>query len=241
MKSKTLLSGVYISEPDTPLRHGKKTKAGRVSPTIDLDETVEVVDTLPGVSVDKLKSVGLDRLPLMLVVGKDTDELFRLQKIISQLRSTIRHLEESQIQALVDATVPLLATRPSQDELDEIMAGVAERRTFLIEYNMFDAEELHAFYDSKSANKFSLANNWRNTKKVFAVEHQNKLGYPKFQFAHGRPKPVVQDILKALPSHWSSWDIALWFSRDMAALDGETPAASIDKQPQAVVAAAKSV
>lgn len=81
---------------------------------------------------------------------------------------------------------------------------------------------------------------WRAGAQVFAVPVDSEERYPLFQFAGGRPRPVVAQILAILPQDMTPWQVAFWFVSSSSWLGGPAPLSIIDTDPESVVGAAES-
>jgi len=79
--------------------------------------------------------------------------------------------------------------------------------------------------------------------QAFGFEWRDSLWIPMFQFDASdlAPNPTVQSVRAELPSLWSGWTLACWFAGPNARLDGRSPAAALDSDPDAVVRAARSL
>jgi len=64
--------------------------------------------------------------------------------------------------------------------------------------------------------------------------------YPSFQFDEaGQPRPVVAEVLAKLRKlNLSPWATAIWWNTDHDVLAWRTPAAVLEEDPEAVLAAA---
>lgn len=79
--------------------------------------------------------------------------------------------------------------------------------------------------------------------QAFGFEWRANLWIPMFQFDADALalKAGAQRARAELPSLWSGWKTALWFSRPNARLDGRSPANVLDTDPDAVVQAARAL
>ena len=83
----------------------------------------------------------------------------------------------------------------------------------------------------------STLSEWETNKMIFAVNCFEKLLYPTFQFEANRPNPVIKEILRELPDHMNSWQIAFWFESNNGWLGGDIPKESLDRVDELMVAA----
>lgn len=113
------------------------------------------------------------------------------------------------------------------------------RAEFTKSYGVATAAEVADIVDSKAKNKAAIASRWRRGGKIFAVDLQQKMHYPLFQFGdNGRPLEVIQKIISSLNPARTNWQIALWFTSRNGWLDGERPVDVLKDNPDAVVDAA---
>ena len=72
-------------------------------------------------------------------------------------------------------------------------------------------EQIHHVSSLLSRNKSEPASRWKKEDKTFAVRED------------GAPRPVVRDVLAALPDTMTAWQKALWFASGSGWLDGDEP------------------
>jgi hypothetical protein len=142
---------------------------------------------------------------------------------------------------LADAMMPTHV--PTASLVEQARRNVAERVHFLKAYGALSAEQVADTVGSHATNRRALAARWRGEHKVFAVRvPPNMLVYPAFQFDFdaGAPRPVVADVLAALPAGLrdGGWQLALWWDTPTDFLGWNRPIEMLDKDPAAVVAAA---
>jgi hypothetical protein len=143
---------------------------------------------------------------------------------------------------LADAMMPNAV--PSAALVEQVRRNVSERVQFLETYGALTAEELADAVGSDATNRRSLAARWRAEQKVFAVRGpSSRVVYPAFQFDfdRGAPRPVIADVLAALPVRLreGGWQLALWWDTPMDVLGWLRPVDVLDKDPATVVAAAE--
>jgi hypothetical protein len=63
--------------------------------------------------------------------------------------------------------------------------------------------------------------------------------FPAFQFTDGKPDPAVAQVLDALPSGMSQWQVAFWFVSSSPWLDGGVPLANLNRVASPLEAARK--
>ena len=148
----------------------------------------------------------------------------------------------SRFNEVVDVLAPMAV--PSPAWLEQARRNADERRRFLDEFGALDSEGVAALARSKSANRRSLAQRWRSEGRIFGVEVQGKFVYPGFQFdpETGQPKPSIGRVLESLPRtlREGGWQLALWWDNAVDALGLRRPVDVVDKDPEAVVLAARA-
>lgn len=130
------------------------------------------------------------------------------------------------------------------DPLDSIearidLANAELRRDFLAAFPVVEAAVVHDRAGHKSANKAQTAATWRRADRILGLPYDGRIVYPLFQFDDdGRPWPLVQPTLKALPADRSAWQRAFWLVSPNEWLDERTPADALRAGDERVVDAA---
>jgi hypothetical protein len=116
------------------------------------------------------------------------------------------------------------------------------RSELLEEYPALTSGEVADAANSKATNRASLANRWREERKVFAIRVGDQQLYPAFQFdEHGRPLELISAVLQALGAgQLTDWQIALWFTSSTGWLGGRRPVDLLEEEPESVLQAAES-
>ncbi len=78
---------------------------------------------------------------------------------------------------------------------------------------------------------------WKREGRVFAVQDGEKDLFPDFQFADGKPLPIIQKILEVLPEDLTPWQTAFWFQSANGWLDGKTPQKCLKNESKVIYAA----
>ena len=78
---------------------------------------------------------------------------------------------------------------------------------------------------------------WKREGRVFAIQHDGKDMFPAFQFADGKPLPIIQKILEALPEDLTPWQTAFWFESGNGWLGGKTPQECLKNESKVIDAA----
>ena len=150
--------------------------------------------------------------------------------------------EDERFDALTDALMP--PTVPSPAFVEQARRNVAERVSFLERYAVLTAEQVAETVGSHATNRRALAARWRAERKVFAVRvSPNTFVYPAFQFDldAGVPRAVIAEVLAALPAGLrdGGWQLAFWWDTPTDFLGWVRPVELLEKDPEAVVAAAR--
>ena len=118
--------------------------------------------------------------------------------------------------------------------------AIAQER-LLEEFPALTSAEVADTARSKASNRASLANRWRDERKVFAIRVGDQQLYPAFQLdSDGRPLEVVARALEKLNvGHLSDWQVALWFTSPSGWLAGRRPVDLLVGEPDLVLEAAE--
>ncbi|MGV8839403.1 MAG: hypothetical protein ACWA6X_03760 [Bauldia sp.] len=144
---------------------------------------------------------------------------------------------EDNIARMVDVVLP--SVDPAGPVLREIEADNAVARVEFFEtVPTLTNAELAAQAGHAARNHSATGARWKAAKKVFSVPFKGMERFPAFQFADGRPRPVIGRVLAALPEKMTPWQVAFWFVASNPWLDGKVPQALLDDE-DAVMAAAR--
>jgi len=102
--------------------------------------------------------------------------------------------------------------RPSDPEADLEIDNAALRRQYLNQQKTLTSSQIREASGLKTRNPSEPASRWKRQGKIFGVPVGRTDHYPAFQFADGRPRPVIAKVLAALPEAMSPWQIAFWFA-----------------------------
>jgi hypothetical protein len=149
---------------------------------------------------------------------------------------TRRRIDEARLAGATEALAQLAPRDETQAAIETENARV--RSEFLQRHPTLGSLDIHKLSGSKSDNRAATAHRWKRDGRIFALAVKGEDRYPAFQFQDGQPRPVIADVLAALPKHMSPWQIALWFVSGNGWLADRPPVACLD-DPQAVVAAAR--
>lgn len=139
---------------------------------------------------------------------------------------------EKLIDALVETHDPLTRTTRQIDA-----ANARVRIRFIETVATLTSDEIAEGAGHAARNKSMTASRWKADGKIFSVRWQGQERYPSFQFADGRPLPVIKDVLSALPEGLSAWEVAFWFVSSNPWLDGQAPHDVIGMRDRVVQAA----
>ena len=79
---------------------------------------------------------------------------------------------------------------------------------------------------------------WKREGRVFAIQDDDEKDlFPAFQFADGKPLPIIKKILEALPDYLSPWQTAFWFESGNGWLGGKAPRECLKNESKVIDAA----
>ncbi len=147
----------------------------------------------------------------------------------------------------VERTLDQLQQIPPEAGIsDNLPASVTERwaeirKDWLRRHRSLTAAEIAALVGSETANPSALLNGWVSAKRVFFVQDGAKRLYPEFQLGpSGQPKEVFRSLITALQGKRDGWHLAIWLTKPNPEFGHwQTPLEMLDRDPEAVVAAAK--
>ena len=115
------------------------------------------------------------------------------------------------------------------------------REEWLRQHPALTAAAIAKLIGSGTVNPSALVKGWVDAKRVFGMQHGKQRLYPEFQIGKdGQPKPAFRVLLTALDGKLEGWPLAIWLTRPNAEFDNwETPLDVIERNPDAVVAAAR--
>ena len=116
-----------------------------------------------------------------------------------------------------------LLTRRQDVDTDLALDNFALRQEYLDETPLLTAKQIHGISGVRSSNPSEPASRWKKEGKTFALRVQGSDLYPAFQFQDGVPRPVIKEVLAALPAGMTSWQKAFWFASGNGWLDGDEP------------------
>jgi hypothetical protein len=159
---------------------------------------------------------------------------------LSVFRNLVAHGRA--MDGLVEVLMPEGFAVPTPAAVLQARRNAEARSALLAEFGALRSQEVADFAESRASNRAALANRWRAENRVVAVPVGDELLYPGFQFnAEGKPKPAIGGTLDLLRSdpHTTDWQMALWFVTPTSWLGGIRPVDLLDKDPDAVIDAAR--
>jgi hypothetical protein len=182
----------------------------------------------------------LGRESELLVLRNADPELAPVMKAVFEqvpraVRARRQALTEQHIDALVDV---YMANDPLAAALPDLEHDNAEAQaTFLKQWPVLTGGQLAERAGHGSNNVSATASRWKAARKIFGVRTGRREVYPAFQFKGGQPRPVVGEVLTALPNEMSGWQTALWFVGANSWLEDDAPADRLDDAAQVIEAA----
>lgn len=100
--------------------------------------------------------------------------------------------------------------------LEEVEAEIEQdnrkiRAEFVALIPCLSFDEVADMIEPPVSNKAAMIAEWKATRAIFSVEHDESELFPAFQFLDRHPNPVIAPILAALDPDLSRWNIALWW------------------------------
>ena len=158
-----------------------------------------------------------------MVSARDDDEAAALADLISAAR-VMRRSQTEAARAVMAALLPAEKLTLGPAMLRQLERNAAARQALAEEFGLLSSAEVARRAGSSATNAAALASRWRGLGQVFAVDVEGSARFPGFQFdADGRPLPVVADVVAALGSVFTGWELALWFTGGSASLEGVRP------------------
>lgn len=198
--------------------------------------TLSLIDLTPG-EIERLpaslrrriggSSRSGDSLPgAWLLVGDRTEgraELLEraLEVLPSLAAERGSRLSEANIEKILDVILSDAPRPRVENELEIDNARLRSR--YFQETPLLTGAEVRAASGLKPRNKSEPASRWKREGRLFAVRRSGVDHYPAFQFADGAPRPVIKEILSAIPMNMTAWQIAMWFASGNGWLDGDEP------------------
>jgi hypothetical protein len=162
-----------------------------------------------------------------------------------EVTALARHLlqaaarRQERAEALIEAMLPR-AEVPSPVAVLQARRNAVAREALIREFGALSSVQVAELAGSQAKNRAALAHRWKEEGRIFAVSYQGTTGFPSFQFdASGRPRPVIAEIIDVLGRRSSEWELALWFIAETGWLGGRRPVDLLDRQPEAVLEAAR--
>lgn len=173
------------------------------------------------------------------VHARQREVLETVRRVVELVNTRAATREVEALRRLVEA-VPLDV--PAQDQsalIEQARRNQAARQSFLDEFPVLTATEVHELVGSRARNPHAAANRLRTDNRIFAIGIGDEYRYPAFQFdAEGRPLPVMRDLLRAAAG-LRGWGLALWLTAPNGFLDGARPLDRLYTEPQQVIEAVR--
>lgn len=163
--------------------------------------------------------------------------------LAEQIREHLPEIREAQsgeriaklIDALVEFNDPLAVPRQKIDK-----ANAELRVRFMREFETYSSTTPAELNQRKNvSNPHNLASRWKTEGKIFAIDWQGQRRFPAFQFDHGKPRPIIGQLLAILKGSFGPWETAFWFVSSNKWLDGKSPVRLLD-DAEALLRAAHS-
>jgi len=147
--------------------------------------------------------------------------------------------EHGTFERMVDAMMPetLLPTPPA---VLQARRNAEAREELISEFGVLSSTGVASLAGSRAKNKASLANRWKQEKRIFSVPHRGLVYFPAYQFDEkGQPLPVIARVLATLGRHSREWELALWFTSINGWLNGRRPVDLLHDEPEEIARVAE--
>jgi hypothetical protein len=157
-----------------------------------------------------------------------------IEAVVEAANAGLEVHAEALVQGLLEPEAPSAAA------LEEARRQATLRTRLVRDFGAYTGPDLANMAGSGAANRFQVAHRWKKEGRIFGVPYQGDTVYLAFQFgSDGRPLPVVREVLRGLDG-WPPWDVAGWFVFRNRRLEQRRPADLLERDPDAVVAAARA-
>ena len=176
----------------------------------------------------------------LLIGARSRRQMLVMRRVLETVGRIAEQRREAMTERHIEILVDLYLEGEERTDVDhKIERDNAELRArYLLETKTWTAADIHEhMHGGQLANPSEPASRWRREKKVFAVRSGRAQLFPSFQFADGRPRPVIADVLKRLPDDMTPWQIAFWFRGGNGWLDGRSPEDALDDRDGVLEAA----
>lgn len=132
---------------------------------------------------------------------------------------------------------------PAKDPEDrgaQAQRNAEARAALKEEFGLLSGADVADAAGSHAQNRSAMADEWRAHRQVFTVEAGGQARFPGFQFdTHGRPRPVIAQILQVFGDRLAGWELALWFTGNNDWLGGLRPVDALSSDAELVLDAAR--
>jgi hypothetical protein len=191
----------------------------------------------------RLEELGIDdpTVGVFIVRSPDRTTASTVARAVELLPELVvrgrRKVDEERLTGVTEALVRLAPRDETQAAIETDNARL--RMEFLKRHKCLNSQAIHRLSGSRASNVSSTANRWKRMRRVFSVPSGSGEGlFPAFQFRDGQPRPVIAEILGALPRDMSPWQTAFWFVSGNGWLADRAPVNCLEDK-EAVVAAAR--
>ncbi len=206
--------------------------------TVDLTDLDSLVESLGG---EKAIAASPSLAEMVRVVRNAVAHHMRIVVQVAPVGPRDEGIREwrRQLEQMVEQMTPELAL-PTEPKLRQVRRNAEARTQLIQEFGALTGEQIGEEH-SKAQNRHALAARWRKEGRIFGIPYRGQTLYPAFQFdaLSGKVKPSTREVLAQLPrDRMSDWECALWWTAANGWLGGRRPVDVLDREPEAVVAAA---
>jgi hypothetical protein len=203
----------------------------------DAKDVREKMDTSPGVYVipshmdsSLLESLGLPHLP----------KRFQTSPLVIQCKLPNGSLGEGEQAESPWKTLTEALNKKSQIERKIENDSLEWRDHFVSDYPCLTSAEVAQESSSAAKNRSAIASRWLGESKIFSIQHGRRLLFPKFQFTHGSPLPIISKLMEVFPKHSTGWDYAFFLTSPNTFLGGAKPIELLKTKPDELLSLAHS-
>jgi hypothetical protein len=162
----------------------------------------------------------------------------RMSKI-DAYSATLRR--DKQRDAEVIAAIERSGEAPAAAAIEQLRRYAQVRLRYMKEVPLLRSSDVAEISGSQARNGSARASRWKLEQRIFSVPWNGVDYYPAFQFARtdGQPLPAIKTILDIFGGQLTPWQTALWFWGGNGWLHDKSPMEMIQRDPQAVIEAAK--
>src|SRR5215469_1397545 len=180
----------------------------------------------------------------ILVSDLDSDLLEDLRlpsvpKELEKVPAVIRVSHPSLADEAADPVTSLPEPVGVVSDLPSYKVTLEWRRKFIEENPSLTSKEIAEQATSQATNRAEIAHRWKKEGKIFSVRLEGQR-FPRFQFEHGEPIPVVAEVIKVFTTKASGWELAYFFVTPNMNIGGRKPLELLKQDPGRLLSLAQA-